>query len=988
VILSTLEKFFGLGPERFVKKVQPLVEQIKNLDAEYSSKTEAELISRIAELKVNLTNPNWSQKELQKALDDVLVEVFAITREASWRVLGMKHFPVQCIGGIILHQGNISEMRTGEGKTLVATLPAVLNALSGRGVHIITVNNYLARRDSEWMGRLYKFLGLSVGLIVPEVKSAIEKRKAYLSDITYATNNELGFDYLRDNMAESKEEQVRRGFNFAIIDEVDSVLIDEARTPLIISGMPESSKEEVYLTMNQLSKKLIKGKDKDDVKGDYYVDEKAKNVILTDNGIANAEAYLGVQDLWSIESNLAHHVLQALKAKELFKRDTDYVIQPNPDNKKPEIVIVDEFTGRLMQGRRWSDGLHQAIEAKESVPLQEESMTLASITFQNFFRLYPKLGGMTGTAVTESEEFKNIYNLNVVPIPTNRINSRKDLNDQVYKNEKQKFYAILQEIISVHKVGRPVLVGTTSIEKSELLSDMLSKPQASVELMIWRSERLKRVLAEQNPKPEELIKNISRLLDKPFNITHLAAKEVFEKYTKSENTSSNLVKTIETVLSELPNPSDNDLTCFIGTFLDSCLIVEEIKKGIKHSVLNAKQHAREAEIIAQAGRLGGITIATNMAGRGTDILLGGNAEFIAEDKIRPLQLEIGSLEYQAALNEALEQIRPDMEANNKKIIELGGLHVIGTERHESRRIDNQLRGRAGRQGDPGTTRFFLGLDDSLMRIFGGDRLTGAMDMLKAEEDLALEAGLVNRGIENAQKRVEAHNYEIRKKLLEYDNVQDTQRRVIYKERQRILENFSLKEVFGEMLKERIDSLIFTYLDPNKPPETWFEKNMIEEVLNEDEQDKNEEDSIKEAPSSMDLLLSAIEAEIPDFNEKVSLEKITEMSFVELQEYLTELILEIYAEKENELGESFEEIQRQIFLHSIDQHWVQHLQSLDSLKEGIHLRGYGNKQPIIEYKTEALTLFDNLISAIRRQSLIWLFHTQAVSDNNKKKKILV
>ncbi|HEY9885720.1 MAG TPA: preprotein translocase subunit SecA, partial [Vampirovibrionales bacterium] len=774
-MLKQLEKILGLGPERELKKIKPIADKIEEYAETLKQWPDNKLVERIAEFKEHLSNPEWNYKQTQKELDAALPEVFAIVREASTRVLGMRHYPVQLMGGIVLHRGDIAEMMTGEGKTLVATLPAVLNALTGKGVHIVTVNDYLAKRDAEFMGRLYKFLGLTVGLIVPN-QGHEEKRAAYNSDILYTTNNELGFDYLRDNMADTKDEQVRKDFHFAIIDEVDSVLIDEARTPLIISGLPEASKQEIYLVMDKMAQRLKKGADKDDENGDYYVDEKARNVVLTDKGISNAELALKVDDLWSVESNLAHHLLQALKAKELFKRDSDYVVQQNPETKKKEIVIVDEFTGRLMNGRRWSDGLHQAVEAKEAVNIQEESMTLASVTFQNFFRLYPKLGGMTGTALTEAEEFKNIYNLNVIPIPTNKKNVRLDLNDRVYKNQKQKFYAITQEIITAYKKGQPVLVGTTSIEKSELLAEMLSKPRAAVELLQIRANRLTNFLENSSDDCQAFAKDLKKLLDRPLNIQLNDAIELIKKHQNDAGLSKKFKKSIEAVL-EIVNDSgkavsggDEDLTCYLETLLQSCEMVEEIKKGIRHNVLNAKQHTKEAYIIAQAGRYKAITIATNMAGRGTDIVLGGNAEFLAIEELSKRKLQPNSLEYEAALNEEIARIKPQLKKEEKQVLEAGGLYVIGTERHESRRIDNQLRGRAARQGDPGTTLFYLALDDSLMRIFGGDRLTGAMDFLKAEEDLAIEAGLVSKGIENAQKKVESHNYEIRKRLLEYDDV--------------------------------------------------------------------------------------------------------------------------------------------------------------------------------------------------------------------------
>ncbi|MDX1919477.1 MAG: preprotein translocase subunit SecA [Candidatus Caenarcaniphilales bacterium] len=970
-MLKNLEKMLGLGPERILKKIQPIYTQIENLGSNFTGKSDSALVGRLAEIRAHFDgSAAWEYKKVQKALDEILPETFAIVREASTRILNMRHFPVQCLGGIVLHQGKIAEMKTGEGKTLVATLPAVLNSLPGRGVHVITVNDYLARRDSEFMGRLYDFLGLSCGLVVPN-QSQLEKKLAYQCDILYATNNELGFDYLRDNMAESLDDQVRRGFNYAVIDEVDSVLVDEARTPLIISGLPENSKQEIYFVMRQLASKLHKGKDKDDLAGEYYVDEKSKNVILTDKGIASSEKALGVDDLWSVESNLAHNLLQALKAKELFKRDSDYVVQVNPENKKKEVIIVDEFTGRLMHGRRWSDGLHQAVEAKENVAIQEETLTLASITFQNFFKLYPKLSGMTGTAVTEAEEFKSIYGLDVIPVPPNKKNQRMDLNDKVYKNQEQKFYAIVQEIVAAHKIGKPVLVGTTSIDKSELLSDMLSKPQAMVELLIWRKDRLLKALRGIDPVPVDFIKDLEKLAGKPLNVTLTACKKLYETALEQSDNAAKLKKSLQEALDEDGKNfgGDADLTSFLETFLTSCGVVEEIKKGVKHNVLNAKHHEKEAQIIAQAGRLNAITIATNMAGRGTDILLGGNAEFLAKEKIKHLKLEPLSLEYEAALNEAIEQVKPSLEEEAQKVVETGGLYVIGTERHESRRIDNQLRGRAARQGDPGSTLFFLALDDQLMRIFGGDRLTGAMDFLKAEEDMSIEARLVNKGIENAQKKVEAHNYEIRKRLLEYDNVQDTQRRVIYQERQRILEDCNLKETFLEMLKERVSTILYTYLDPEKPPESWFEKIRPEGV---DEDEISEDD----LPSYLDLMLANLFAEIPPLqnNQTLRPSKLGDISFAELSESLEEAAQEAYEEKERDLTpEIMHETQKQVFLQSIDQHWVEHLQNLDSLKEGIHLRGYGNKQPIVEYKTEALSLFDQLIDSIRKHAVMWIFH---------------
>ena len=981
MIAKVLKKVLGLTPEREISKLKSTLEEIDSFEAVLVQKSDEYLRARIAEFKASLQShiqeESFTKKDLQNALNEILPEVFAIVREASKRTLGMRHFPVQMVGGIVLHQGKISEMRTGEGKTLVATCPAVLNALTGKGVHIVTVNDYLARRDSEWMGRIYNFLGLSVGLISTG-QPLEEKINAYKSDILYGTNNELGFDYLRDNMSDSKRQQVRKGQYFAIIDEVDSVLIDEARTPLIISGSPSTSKQEIYLIMHKLAGRMAKGNDKNDTESDYYLEDKSKNVVLTEAGVKNAEKALGVSDLWSIESNLAHHLLQAIKAKEFFKKDTDYVVQINPETGKKEVIIVDEFTGRLMYGRRWSDGLHQAIEAREGVSIQEETLTLASITFQNFFRLYEKLGGMTGTALTEEEEFRSIYNLPVLPIPTNKPNVRKDLNDLVYKDQKQKFYAILDEILRVHSTGRPVLVGTTSIEKSEYLSSMLSTPQESVKLLQFRYERLAKALEkETTSSAKKILASLNKIMDRPVSIEAESVRNVFHSLineTKDE-TDERLRKAAREALTSTESKTiDSDFVNFFRTFLRSAEIVEEVRKGVNHNVLNAKYHEKEAQIVAQAGRLGAITIATNMAGRGTDIVLGGNAEFLAQQEAKALKLQPNSVEFEAKVNEILQKIKPDLDKEHEEVVSFGGLHIIGTERHESRRIDNQLRGRGGRQGDPGSTRFYLALDDSLMKIFGGERLSNAMEMLKAEDDMALEAKLVNKGIENAQKKVESYNYEIRKRLLEYDDVQNVQRKVIYEQRQRILEGYDLTESFQKMLTEQIEQLVYKYLDPEKPPELWFER-IIPDNATEEELKENK------FPSNLDLLLDAIKRDYPvlESHPELNPEKFSDVSFVELLENLQEVALAALKAKQNELGDVMrKEAQQYVFLKATDEYWVQHLQSLDALREGIHLRGYGNKQPLIEYRTEALALFDQLINSVRRQAVQWLFHIEVAS----------
>jgi len=972
-VLKFFRKTLGIGYEGLARKLQPVVNDVVKLEASLQDKTDEQLRIRLAELRSKVEDPSLEYKKLQKALNEILPEVFAITREASHRVFQMKHFPVQIMGGIILHQGKIAEMKTGEGKTLVATLPAVLNALTGRGVHVVTVNEYLARRDSEWMGRLYKFLGLSVGLATSE-QSNEEKKAAYQSDILYATNNELGFDYLRDNMAESLDRQVRRGFYHAIVDEVDSVLIDEARTPLIISGLPETRKQDIYLTMRNLSKKLYQGKDKDDLEGDYYLEEKSKNVVLTDKGIRNAEKFLGVSDLWSIQSNLAHHLLQALKAKEFFRKDFEYVVHTNPETKRKEVVIVDEFTGRLMYGRRWSDGLHQAVEAKESVSIQEESLTLANITFQNFFKLYPKLSGMTGTALTEKEEFREIYDLDVSLIPTNKPNIRQDLNDQVYKDQKQKYQAILEEIIDIHQTGRPILVGTTSIERSELISDMLSKPKGAVETLKTRSDRLLKVLEELKPLPSGLVKDLQRIISRPVNIKHSQVQKVYRQALESGDITDDLRQALSKSLEEKDiNDEDSDLVFYLKVVLKNSKTVELIRAGISHHVLNAKHHAKEAEIISQAGRLGMITIATNMAGRGTDILLGGNAEALAQDQIKPLKLLPSSMEYEANFSEALQKIKPTIDHEHDEVVKLGGLHVIATERHEARRIDNQLKGRAGRQGDPGSSRAFLALDDQLMRIFGGDKLSGVMDNMMSEEDeRPIEAKMINHGISRAQAKVESYYRETRKRLKEYDDVQDTQRAAIYRERQKILEGKDLRSAFGEMLDERIETIVNLYLDSQKTPESWFEKIDVPE----DHQDHPESEKL---PTRIEVVFSHLAAELPCFAElEIPDQELEEMSFIELLSKIKIYGQKSLEAKEEKFGaENLQMMQRQIFLRSIDESWVRHLESLDSLREGIHLRGYGNKQPLIEYKTEAFALFDRLIISIRRQAIQWLFHVQSI-----------
>ena len=771
----------------------------------------------------------------------------------------MRHFDVQLIGGYFLHNGHIAEMRTGEGKTLVATLPAYLNALTGKGVHVITVNDYLAQRDSEWMGKIYKFLGLSVGVILSGGRTADDfekKKQAYNCDITYGTNNEFGFDYLRDNMASSMEMLVQRPYNYAIIDEVDSILIDEARTPLIISGRLEKSAE-TYQMMAKVAPQLQKNVD-------YEVDEKNKNIILTEEGIDRAQEIIGVKDLFDINTQYAHHLLQALKAKELFVRDTDYVI------KNGEVMIVDEFTGRLMEGRRWSDGLHQAIEAKEGVKIQDETQTLASITFQNLFRLYPKLSGMTGTAMTEEAEFGKIYNLEVTTIPTNKPDIRINYPDVIYKTEVAKYNAVVEDIIQMHKIGRPVLVGTISIEKSEYVSSLLTK------------------------------------------------------------------------------------------------------RGIKHNVLNAKHHAKEAYIIAQAGRVGAVTIATNMAGRGTDILLGGNAEYLAKEKLDSLGLEEDSEEYNTKKDELLAEARKVTEEEHAKVVELGGLHVIGTERHESRRIDNQLRGRAARQGDPGSTRFFLSLQDNLMRIFGGDKITALMNMLNVEEDMAIENTLITRQIQSAQKKVETYHFDIRKSVLEYDDVMNIQREKFYAQRRKVLAGKNLSEDIYYMIEREIDRLLRSYISPEQAPEEYIYEDL--------------ETMIKELHSIIPQLSFFEVKDVQNMRFEAVYNKLKEFAINAYRTHEQEVI-DFYNDVVSKYDPNFEpqvafsdnnvirNLEKDILLRVVDNKWIDHLHNIDMLREGIGLRAYGQKDPLIEYKREAYDMFNKMMYEIQGDTVKHLFRTK-------------
>ncbi len=822
---AILKKFAGTKNERDLKKIYPLVDEINQLEPSLSALPDSALKDKTAEFKKRIENG--------ETLDDVLVEAFAVVREAAKRSVHMRHFDVQLLGGIVLHNGRISEMKTGEGKTLVATLPAYLNALEGKGVHIVTVNDYLAKRDAEWMGEIYKFLGLTVGVIIHDLDDR-ERQAAYNADITYGTNNEFGFDYLRDNMKFDIKEMVQRDLNYAIVDEVDSILIDEARTPLIISGQAEESTSKYY-TIDKIIPRLK-------LEQDYTIDEKQKNVILTEQGALDVEKLLGIGNIFEpSQIETLHHVNQALKAHVIFKRDVDYMV------KDGEVVIVDEFTGRLMPGRRWSDGLHQAIEAKEGVKIENENQTLATITFQNYFRMFKKLAGMTGTADTEAGEFKKIYNLDVNIIPTNLPMVRIDNHDLIYRTQKEKFNAVIEEILELNKNGRPVLVGTISIEKSELLSNMLTR------------------------------------------------------------------------------------------------------RGIKHHVLNAKYHEKEAMIIAQAGRKGSVTIATNMAGRGVDILLGGNPEFMVREKIKAGDAKAENFQ------SLVEVTKTHCDDEKRDVIGQGGLHIIGTERHEARRIDNQLRGRSGRQGDPGSSRFYMALEDDLMRRFGSDRLSSVMQKLGMSEGEPITHPWISKAIENAQKKVEEHNFEIRKQLLEYDDVMNKQREVIYAKRKEILKGEKLNELILEMAEQTIDDILHKHIENPDRPEEW-DFNAINNAL--------------------DGMLS-IKLELPEDQKQNT-------TAFELKDMLLKKAKEYIEEKQKAITEaSFSELVRFIFLQVLDSNWKDFLLNMDHLKEGIGLRGYAQKDPLIEYKKEAFDMFQKMLSQVSEESITRLYKIQIQEKEDKK-----
>ena len=865
--MGLLKKLFGTSSEKELRAIKPIVDKIEALDGEYSKLTDEQLKAKTPEFKARIANG--------ESLDDILPEAFAACREAAWRVLGMKPYRVQLIGGIILHQGRIAEMKTGEGKTLVATLPAYLNALSGEGVHIVTVNDYLAKRDSDWMGKVYRFLGLTVGLVIHGV-DPVGKKAAYNADITYGTNNEFGFDYLRDNMAIYKAELMQRGHAFAIVDEVDSILIDEARTPLIISGMGEQSTQLYTLADNFAAslKGLVKAtvddkeEEADDIDADYVVNEKARAVTLTARGIAKAEKAFNVENLSDPENTtLSHHINQAIRARGLMKRDIDYVV------KDGEVIIVDEFTGRLMYGRRYNDGLHQAIEAKEKVTVARESKTLATITFQNYFRLYRKLSGMTGTALTEEEEFNATYQLDIVEVPTNTPLIRVDHPDEVYKNTTGKYHAIVRQIAACHEKGQPVLAGTTSIEKSEVLSKLLTK------------------------------------------------------------------------------------------------------QGIKHNVLNAKNHEKEAEIVAQAGKFGAVTVATNMAGRGTDIMLGGNAEFLAKNDLRKAGLSDEMIAEATGFaetdNEEILQARKmfsQAEAKHKeelapeaeKVREAGGLFILGTERHESRRIDNQLRGRSGRQGDPGESRFYLSMEDDIMRLFGTERMQNMMETLKIDDDTPIDAKILSGAIENAQKKVESKNFQARKNTLEYDDVMNVQREVIYKQRRQVLDGENMGQFIRNMIHRWIDTSIHGHLGENKHLSAESYQLATEPFRGlffpPDQFQYTDEDLAKQSPDA-------------------------------LVEELDQAALAVYDAKEAALGdELMRELERVMMLRVVDEYWMDHIDAMEELKKGIQLRAYAQTNPVDAYKKEGFEMFEAMIQAIQEETIRRIILARVQTNEVRRERV--
>ncbi len=863
--MGLMQKLFGSYSDKELKRIQPITQKVLDLESVYQKMTDEELAGMTPKLKARLA--------AGETLDDILPDAFATCREAAWRVLKMKHFPVQITGGIVLHQGRIAEMKTGEGKTLVATLPAYLNALSGKGVHIVTVNDYLAKRDSEWMGKVYRFLGLSVGLIVHGLKPQ-ERKDSYNCDITYGTNNEFGFDYLRDNMVIHKEDKCQRGFNYAIVDEVDSILIDEARTPLIISGQGDKSTE-MYSIVDRFVKTLTFTKvkeldakeDNDAIEGDYLVDEKARTATLTQQGVKKAEEYFHIDNLMDADNmTLSHHINQAIKAHGVMRKDIDYVV------KDGEVIIVDEFTGRLMLGRRYNEGLHQAIEAKEHVKVERESKTLATITFQNYFRLYHKLAGMTGTALTEEQEFQEIYKLDVVEIPTNMPVVRRDHPDVVYKTEPAKLGAVIEQVIACHEKGQPVLVGTISIEKSEHLSQMLKK------------------------------------------------------------------------------------------------------RGVPHEVLNAKFHEKEAQIVSQAGKLGAVTIATNMAGRGTDIVLGGNAEFMAKAEMRRMgyaeeRIEDATayfetddeeiLQARQTMRELKDKYSEQTSAEAQKVKEAGGLFIIGTERHESRRIDNQLRGRSGRQGDPGETRFYLSMEDDLMRLFGGERLQSIMNTLRLDDDVPIENKMLSSTIESAQRKVESRNFSIRKNVLQFDDVMNKQREIIYSQRDKVLNGENLKESIMGMLEESIKSNVDLFINDQDIKDNWNLQGLKDHYLG---------------------LLTTQE----DF--AYTPEELANVEKNDLADMLIGRAKKLYDQREAQFGEQImRELERVVLLRCVDTKWMDHIDAMEELKRGIYLRAYGQHDPVVEYRMEGFDMFDEMVASIREDTVRLMLTVRISTEQGAPKR---
>ena len=864
--MGLLEKIFGTYSQRELKNIRPIVDQVLALEEKYRAMSDQQLQEQTPALKARLA--------AGETLDDILPDAFAVCREAADRVLGMRPFPVQVLGGVVLHQGRIAEMKTGEGKTLVATLPAYLNALEGKGVHIVTVNDYLAKRDSEWMGKVYRFLGLSVGLIIHDL-NADQRREAYAADITYGTNNEMGFDYLRDNMAVRKENQVQRGHHYAIVDEVDSILVDEARTPLIISG-PGAKSTDLYQLADQLVKKMrfVKVKEldakeeHDDVDGDYIVDEKARTATLTPAGVKKAEAFFQIENLMDMENaTYLHHVNQAIKAYGIMHRDIDYVV------KDGQVLIVDEFTGRIMMGRRYNEGLHQAIEAKEGVNIQKESQTLATITFQNYFRMYHKLSGMTGTAMTEESEFREIYGLDVIEIPTNKPVQRKDYPDVVYKTEQGKFDAVIDDIAACHEKGQPVLVGTVSIEKSERLSKMLKR------------------------------------------------------------------------------------------------------RGIPHEVLNAKHHEKEAQIVAQAGHFGAVTIATNMAGRGTDIVLGGNAEYAAKDQLRKegmteeMILEATGfgetdnqeiLDARARFAQLMEHYKAEFAPQAQKVKDVGGLYIIGTERHESRRIDNQLRGRSGRQGDPGATRFYLSLEDDLMRLFGGERIYNMMDSIGLDEHTPIENKMLSNAIENAQSKVEGRNFATRKRVLEYDDVMNKQRETIYKQRASVLNGESLKDTILKMTESTISDAVDLFLADDENKEDW---------------------NLKGLKVHFGGWLCSEEDFVYDGRQ------LDDVSKADIRDTLIRRAKERYEQREAELGSDLmRELERVVLLRNVDTKWMDHIDAMDELKRGISLQAYAQRDPVVEYRMVGSDMFDEMVQSIKEDTVKMMLTVRVSREAPRREQV--